>query len=256
MVRDIVEAPCYGDFIVTIRCPLLGTSVKVWASVRDTIESIKEFMGDRLELFSDEMTVLVSQTYPYPLSDSVLLSRLLVEHRHLTLIVHEGKEICYGVKDENEDEDAWLGQSVPDRYVNLENSKVLDFRYLSDRCIPRIRTWLYQERNASEIWLLGTHPKLMDILYAIAEHVLGLGSLVLIVIQNPMSPTYTVPYKSHFRNACNGTVSTLERCGLSYLYQHLLLDQYRASAEEVEIWVDGGLLPGVAEGFRFLPEVD
>ena len=253
MVQDIVEAPCYGDFIVTIRCPLLGTSVKVWASVRDTILSIKEFMGDRLELFSDEMTVLVSQTCPYPLSDSVLLSRLLVEHRHLTLIVHEGKEICYGVKDEDEDEDAWLGQSVPDRYVSLDNSKVLDFRYLSDRCIPRIRAWLYKERDASEIWLLGTHPKLMDILYAIAEHVLGLGSLVLIVIQNPMSPTYTVPYKSHARNACNGTVSTLERCGLSYLYQHLLLDQYRASAEEVEIWVDGGLLPGVAEGFRFLP---
>ena len=262
MVRNITEAPCYGDFIITIRCPVLGTTNKVWSSVDDTVASVKEFMGEQMELFSDEMTVIVGQSHPYPLSDTMPLSRLIVEHRHLTLLIHEGKDICYGAsqdshdshdsQEEEESSCAWWGQPVPDRYIGQVNSGVVfDFRYLSNNCVPRIRSWMYRERNISEIWLLGTHPRLMEILYAIAEDVLCLNGLQSIVIQNPACSSYSIPYKSLARHTSNNTANMLQRSGLVYLYQHLLLDQYRPSAETVEIWVDGGLLFGQEERTRF-----
>jgi hypothetical protein len=225
------------------------------------VASVKEFMGERLELFSDEMTLFPSQSHPYPLPDTMLLSRLLIEHRHLILLIHEGKEICYGVNtenktDEDEDEDnsseVWWGQPMPDRYIGQENSRIIfDFRYLSYNYVSRIRSWMYQERNVYEIWLLGTHPHLMDILYSIAEDILCLVELRSIIIHNPMNSSYIIPYKSS--NLHKEGPITLKREGLCYLYQHLLLDQYRPSAEDVEIWIDGGLLPGVNIKSRFFP---
>jgi hypothetical protein len=274
MVRSITEAPHHGDFIITLTIrygPTFNETFKVWASQEDTISTVKEFIGERFELFPDEMTLLLSHSHPYPLADEMRLCRLLVEHRHLTLLIHEGKEICYGISDSGtsvsgtsgsgisgnsiDDEDAWWGRPMPDRYISLVDSNVIfDFRYLSDHCIRRIRSWMYQNRNVSEIWLLGTHPQLMEILYAIAEDVLCLTRLHSIIIQNPENPGYLVPYKSSSR-ACGNhhKASRLEKEGLTYLYQHLLLDQYRNSAEEVELWVDGGLLPGVEQMMRYVP---
>ncbi len=216
--------------------------------MEDTVGTLKDFIGERYELFSDEMTLMIHQSHPYPLADSLQLSRLYVEHRHLTLLIHEGGEIRYGRTLENPEESS--ERYVPERYIgNVNGQVVLDFRYLSPSCLPRIRYWLYQTRTVSQLWLLGTHPNVMDILYAIAEDVLCLMNLQTIIIQNPAYNGYHIPYKSTSRHFVGP--SHLQQDGLSYLYQHLLLDQYRDATEEVEIWVDGGLLPGNSVRYRY-----
>jgi hypothetical protein len=236
--------------IITIHCFNISIPLKVWASTEDTVETLKAFIGERYELFSDEMTLMVTQSHPYPLADAMRLSRLYVEHRHLTLLIHEGGDICYGRPEE--ETAASLNQPIPERYIGQVNGRViLDFRYLSFSCISRIRYWLYQTRTISEIWLLGTHPHVMEILYTIAEDVLSIIGLQAILIQHPSHPGYIVPYKSVSRHKVGP--SYLRQEALSYLYQHLLLDQYRNSAEEVAIWVDGGLLPGIDTRQRYLP---
>lgn len=212
------------------------------------METLKVFMGERYHLFSDEMTLMVKQSYPYPLPETMCLSRLYVEHRHLTLLIHEGGDIGYGQS--LVDMSPSLNQPIPERYIGQVNDCViLDFRYLAISCLPRIRYWLYQARNVSEIWLLGTHPHVMDLLYAIAEDVLSMIGLQAIRIQNPTHPEYIIPYKSANRHFVGP--SCLRQEGISYLYQHLLLDQYRNAAEEVEIWIDGGLLPGILTRQRY-----
>jgi hypothetical protein len=236
--------------IITIHCATIGTPIKVWASTDDTVETLKAFIGERYELFSDEMTLMITQSHPYPLADTMWLSRLYVEHRHLTLLIHEGGEIHYGRP--QEDIGPSLSQPIPERYIGQVKGRViLDFRYLSFSCLSRIRYWLYQARAISEIWLLGTHPHVTEILYAIAEDVLSIIGLHAIIIQNPAHPDYIVPYKSQARHQIGP--SYLRQEALSYLYQHLLLDQYRDAAEEVEILIDGGLLPGIHTPQRYRP---
>ena len=236
--------------IITIHCPHVSAPLKVWVSTEDTVETLKAFIGERYELFSDEMTLMITQSHPYPLADTMRLSRLYVEHRHLTLLVHEGGEIDYGRP--LDDTSPSLNQPIPERYIGQVNGRViLDFRYLSFSCLPRIRYWLYQQRTVSEIWLLGTHPHVTEILYAIAEDVLSIIGLQAIIIQNPAHSSYIVPYKSKARHQIGP--SYLRQEALSYLYQHLLLDQYRDAAEEVEIWLDGDLLPGIHTQQRYRP---
>lgn len=253
MVKGITEAPYETDIIITINCSLFESPLKVWVSTEDTIAILKEFIGENYELFSDEMTIIMGSSHPYPLADEMRLSRLFVEHRHLTLFIHEGKEICYGASYDMTEDRVWT-HPIPERYIGLIESRViLDFRYLSPSSLFFIRPWLYQIRTVSEIWLLGTHPNIMNMLYAISEDVLSLIGLKAIIIQNPASPRYIIPNKSANRHSVGP--SHLQINGLSYLYQHLLLDRYRPSAEEVEIWVDGSLLPDRCVSFRYTGEI-
>lgn len=249
MVKQITDAPYDSDIIITIHCSLWESSLKLWVSIEDTIATIKEFIGEMCHLFSDEMTIIACLSYPYPLADEMKLSRLFVEHRHLTLLIHEGNEICYGTVHDGTAENEGI-RPIPERYIGqIESRTILDFRYLSASSLPFLRSWLYQNRNVAEIWLLGTHPNIMEILYAVADDVLSFTRLYRILIQNPACVDYQIPYKSAGRHFIGP--SHLQMSGLSYLYQHLLLDQYRSSAEEIEIWVDGGLLPDQYHPFRY-----
>jgi hypothetical protein len=231
----------------------------------ETVGDLKRFMGERLEKYMDEMTVMISMSYPYPLPEHMRLDWLLVEHRDLILRIHE---------DEIEKEGAWWAQPVPMRYLqwvegNDESSYALDLRYLPSSSISRIRSWLYGacyiSPSVSEIWLLGTHPHVMDILYAVAEDVLSMTNLYKVVLFHPHDDKYIIPahsvsrHESLQRESSGGGAesssvwrSHLYREGLVYLYQHLALDRYRNSVELVEIHVDGGLLAGVEKG-RWLP---
>lgn len=238
--------------MITIRSSVYEYPLRLWAGAEDTVGDLKVYLGERLEHFMDEMSILVSWSYPYPLAEEMRLAALLVEHRHLLLVVHEGGQDLRGGE-------VWWSQEVPERYLGQtqEGYVVLDFRYLAEESVKRVRSWLYREREAEEIWLLGTHPQVMEILYAIAEDVLSLVRLRRIVIESPDRVGYQIPLKSAsraeaFRRGKRGQENGLRRQGLTYLYQHLLLDQYR-SPEEVEIWVDGGLLAGIEGRIRFLP---
>lgn len=254
MIRDFTDsAPNEEDLLITVRSSIDAYPLRLWAGAKDTVGDLKDFLGERLERFMDEMTVLVSPSYPYPLAEGMRLGALLVEHRHLLLLVHEGGQ---GPENEGENKDGWWSQEVPERYLgqSQEGALVLDFRYLAEESVKRVRSWLYQERDVEEIWLLGTHPLVMEILYAVAEDVLSLIRLRRVVIESPHRIGYRVPLKSvgraeSFRR--KGEESRLQRHGLLYLYQHWMMDQYR-SPEEMEIWVDGGLLEGVEEPSRFM----
>lgn len=256
MVRDGTEAPHETDVMVTIRCSIYEYPMKVWVSLEDTIYDLKEFMGKRMELFQDEMTFIICLSYPYPLPDTMRLCQLLDEHRHLILRIHEGNEECYGRAEGTSV--SWCdGQVIPDRYLftNQEEDKtIFDFRYLAPSQIPRIRSWIYSQRNVSEIWLLGTHPHVSDILYALAEDMLSLVALDRIVIHHPLDSSYSIPTHSEGRHLIfhvDGIVSYLTREAVVYLYQHLLLDHYRNSVEDVSIMIHGGLLDSHPETFRF-----
>jgi hypothetical protein len=266
MVRDIQEIPDDGDFAITIRSSVYRYPIQVWASNEDTVYSLKEYMGERMERYLDEMTVVISQACPYPLPDEMRLHKLLDEHRHLLVLVHEGKEEPYGRVLHERPMDVWWCQEVPQRYLieketeewNKQNGqwvtivkRILDFRFLVKESIPRIRSWLYATRDVSEIWLLGTHPHVMEMVSIIAEDVLSLPDLVRIHIQHPMDPDFRLPAKSNERlEHMEVKKSAVQRDGLVALYQHLLMDQYRDSADRVEIWVDGGLL-GSKDRWRF-----
>jgi hypothetical protein len=268
MVRDIQEIPDESDFIITVRSSVYRYPIQMWVSQEDTIYSLKEYMGERMERYFDEMTIVISQTCPYPLPDEMRLIKLLDEHRNLLLMVHEGKDEPYGRNDSKEREtNIWWSQDVPQRYLveketeewNKQNGqwhtvvkKVLDFRFLVRESIPRIRSWIYATRDASEIWLLGTHPHVMDMIQMIAEDVLSMNQLVRIHIQHPMDPDFQLPPKSRERiERIETKKSSVERQGLVYLYQHLLMDMYNDSANTVEIWIDEGLLESKA-GHRFI----
>ncbi len=266
MVRDIQEIPDDGDFTLTIRSSVYRYPIQVWASNEDTIYSLKEYMGERMERYLDEITVSISQSCPYPLPDEMLLHKLLDEHRNLLVSVHEGKEESYGRPSPIQPMDVWWRQDVPLRYLveketeewNKQNGhwvtvvkRILDFRFLVKESIPRIRSWLYATRDVSEIWLLGTHPYVMEMVSMIAEDILSLQELVLIHIQHPMDPEFRLPAKSNERlEHMEVKISAVQRDGLVSLYQHLLMDMYRNSADRVEIRIDGGLL-GSKDRFRF-----
>jgi hypothetical protein len=253
MIRNFIEsAPNEDDILITVRSSVHEYPLRLWAGVEDTVGTLKTYLGERLECFMDEMSILVSPSYPYPLADGMRLGALLVEHRHLLLLLHEG-----GQEPGRENGDVWWSQEVPERYLGQTQAgaMVMDFRYLAEESVKRVRSWLYKEREVEEIWLLGTHPLVMEILYAVAEDVLSLVRLRRVLIESPDRMGYQVPLKSEGRaealRRAQGE-SFLQRQGLLYLYQHLMLDQYR-SPDEVEIWVDGGLLVGMEKPTRFMP---
>jgi hypothetical protein len=268
MVRDIQEIPDDSDFMITVRSSVYRYPIQVWVSREDTVYSLKEYMGERMERYFDEMTIVIGQTCPYPLPDDMRLSKLLDEHRNLLLLVHEGKVENYGrMETKEQDHAVWWSQDVPQRYLieketeewdkdteewNTVVKRVLDFRFLAKESIPRIRSWLYATRDVSEILLLGTHPHVMEMIQMIAEDVLSLSQLMRVHIQHPMDPDFQLPAKSRERlEHMEVKKSSVTRQGLVYLYQHLLMDMYSDSVERVEIWIDGGLL-GTKERQRFV----
>ena len=248
MIREITDSSPRED-IITLYCSLYEDPLSLHVGVEDTVDELKVYLGERMELFFDEMTICTSTSCP--LSGDMRLDTLQREHRPLLLLVHEG-----GEETERREDSCWWSQEVPERYLGYieEGRSVFDFRYLAEESVKRVRSWLYQEREAEEIWLLGTHPQIMEILYAVAEDVRSLIRLRRIVIESPDRVGYSIPPRSNgrakaFRHL--GGQCRLRREGLVYLYQHLLLDQYRD--REVEICLDGGLLPGMDKRGPFLP---
>lgn len=257
MIRDLAEsAPSDGDFMITVRTSIHEYPLRLWAGVEDTVEDLKAYLGEQLECYRDEMSLLVNRSYPYPLAEEMRLDTLLLEHRHLLLVLHEGGQGPGRGNPQSEDK-VWWSQKVPERYLRQteEGKGVLDFRYLAEESVKRVRSWIYQERDVEEIWLLGTHPQVMEILYAVAEDVLSLVGLRRIRVESPDRADNPIPPRCSRRAEAfrqKGGESRVQRQGLVYLYQHLLLDQYR-SADEVEIWIDSGLVPGMEGRIQFLP---
>lgn len=257
MIRDLTEsAPSDRDFIITVRTSVHEYPLRLWVDVEDTVGDLKAYLGEQLECYRDEMSILVNRSYPYPLAEEMRLDTLLLEHRHLLLVLHEGGQDP-GRGDPRSEDIVWWSQKVPERYLQhtQEGKGVLDFRYLAEESVKRVRSWIYQEREVEEIWLLGTHPLATEILYAVAEDVLSLVCLRRIRVESPDRADYMIPPRSSRRAEAfrqQGGESRIQRQGLVYLYQHLLLDQYR-SLDEVEIWIDSGLLPGMEGRIQFLP---
>jgi hypothetical protein len=243
----------------------------------ETVEDLKAFMGEDLERYMDEMTVIINMAYPYPLRDELRLGRLLVEHRHLILRVHEGGSAGEVTETEEEAESVWWAQPVPLRYLQRwgggrggrgggggreeeEGCDVLDLRYLVPSGISRIRAWLYHLQSGhlpvKEIWLLGTHPHVGEILFSLAEDILTLGGLEKIRVWHPESNDYCLPTLSVSRHESlrqDGWSAHLTRDALVYLYQHLATDRYCNQVEQVEIIIDAGLLPNQSERERWFP---
>lgn len=259
MVRKITDSPYETGIQLSIRHSIIQYPMKLWISQEDTILDLKEFIGHELEHYNDEITFIVNLSYPYPLPDHMRLYRLSEEHRHLILRVHEGKEECYGDPHISEKSAPWWGNecAIPDRYFyTLEDgTPIFDFRYLTLSQLILIRSWIYSYQNVSEVWVLGTHPFISKILHALAEDILSFTSLKRIVIHHPLDISYSLPPHSERRHRDlhhNGIISYLTREPLIYLYQHLLLDQYRDSADEISVIIHGGLLDDHPETFRFL----
>lgn len=224
-------------------------TIRLWISEDDTIQDVKEFLGEwkgeEWEVYPDEMRVV---------SDGE--------------VVVEGVPLCavasspLVLSEDDTGEGVWWAQEVPMRHlirdaldvdvdveVDSRGSRVvLDLRFLS--CDPRrIRSWMYGARDITEIWILGTHPRVVDILYAVAEDVRCLPCLRRIHLQHPSDAGFLLPPRSGRRmkrfggGAIGSGESRVTSEALSYLTQHLHLDAYRMRAEEeVEIWVDAGLI--------------
>jgi hypothetical protein len=255
MIRDLTEGGnSDGDLLITVRTSVHEYPLRLWVGVEDTVGDLKAYLGERLECYRDEMSILVNGSYPYPLTEEMRLDALLMEHRHLLLVLHEGGQ-GPGRDDQGSADRVWWSQKVPERYLQQteKGKRVLDIRYLAKESVKCIRSWIYQERDVEEIWLLGTHPQVMEILYAVAEDVLSLVCLRRIRVESPDRADYRVPPRSSRRAEAfrQGGESRIQRQGLVYLYQHLLLDQYR-SPEEVEIWMDSGLVPGMEGRILFV----
>lgn len=265
MVRryDVYEEQGEGEFCLTVRCAPSEYPITLTVSREETVEDLKHFLSVEWERYLDEMTVAISLAYPYPLADTLRLGRLRIEHRHLMVHVHEGGSEVGMIGEEEEAKSVWWAQPVPLRYlqpISEDGGDVLDFRYLVVSGIPRIRAWLYYVQTChlpvKEIWLLGTHPHIGEILCALAEDILTLGELMTIRVFHPESGNYLLPAFSCARHESlrgNGWASHLTRESLVYLYQHLATDRYRHQAEDVHIVVDAGLLSGHEERGRWLP---
>lgn len=107
----------------------------------------------------------------------------------------------------------------PSRYIGVcDRGAVLDVRELEAEEVEQIRSWLYRSRDVVEIWLAGANPTVNDTLRAIAEDIRSLVAIERVWIQA-------------------GGTSRVEASAVSYVRQHLLMDQYRR--EEVAIDWDG-----------------
>ena len=240
--------------------------IRLWVAEEDTVEDVKAFLaswkGEEWEVYADEMRV---ECQGEVVLEGVPLSAVASS----PLVLSEGTA----------GEVVWWAQEVPQRYVirqkgvvgslesleSLEDLEVepvgggsrgsgnviLDLRFLS--CDPRrIRSWLYQARDITEIWILGTHPEVVEILYAVAEDVRCLPRLQRIHLQHPSDAGFLLPPRSGRRmkrfggGGGGGRGSRVTSEVLSYLIQHLQMDAYRVG-DEVEIWVDAGLMANGAE---------
>ena len=131
MVRlDISDVLCEEDEIrLTIRSSPLEYPMALRVARNETVGDVKRFMGERLEKYMDEMTMMISMAYPYPLPDDMRLDWLLVEHRDLILRVHEGGYRDSGSgnsivgEDGIEKETVWWAQTVPMRYLQWVEDK-------------------------------------------------------------------------------------------------------------------------------------
>ena len=250
------------EFRLTLRMVHTEYPTALTVSSRDTLKDLKTFMGVYLERYPDEMTLQVNLAYPYPLSEEMTMGELLVEHRDLMLRVHEGGNGGREVTGRKDADCEWWAQPVPLRYLlkTDEDRHILDLRYLPSSDISRIRAWLYQIQRmpVTEIWLLGTHPRVQEMLSSVAEDVLCLRGLVRVWIQNPEADKYQVPplsvgrHDALWKEQAGEWRTSITRDALVYLYQHLVLDRYRDAAEDVSIVVDRGLVSGW-EGGRWRP---
>lgn len=104
----------------------------------------------------------------------------------------------------------WWPMDPPSRYIDMcDRGTILDLRELEADDVDGIRSWLYRSQDVVEIWLAGANPTVNDALLAIAEDVRSLVAVERIWIQS-------------------GGASQVSASAVSYLRQHLLMDQYRA----------------------------
>jgi len=245
MVRFILNnvIPESNEFIIGIRKNVQEYPIKLYVVKEDTILSLKLFLENYLKAFSDEQNFVIGPQLPYSLPDHLPLAHLREEHRNLFVIIQEPPST-----------------TIPKRYlltlseevgVNVGNidiesgivtTIILDFRYIHIDSIQYIRQWMYMERYADEIFVLATHPKIDDILYAISDNVLILPKLYRVHIQHPMDDSYMYPILHNDRFIDVDNESKVTRELLMYLYQTLLTDQYRKEEDAIEIVLDKGVI--------------
>jgi hypothetical protein len=104
----------------------------------------------------------------------------------------------------------------PCRYMAVsDRGVVLDLRELEAEEVECVRSWLYRSREVAEIWLAGANPTVNEALLAIAEDIRSLIRVERVWIQG-------------------GGTSFVQRGSVSYLRQHMLMDQYRAGEVSVD----------------------
>jgi len=244
-----------NEIIISIRRTVQEYPIKVYVTDEDTIFSLKLYFENELNAYTDEQNYVIGPQLPYALQDNLKLIHLREEHRNLFVIIQEAPS-----------------NTVPKRYLltlseevdinvgNIDNEKglitrkILDFRYIHMESVKYIGQWMYMERYINEIYVLATHPKVDEILYAIADNILLLPKIYIVHIQHPEDPTYEYPFLHNERFIDIDNYSKVTRAMLMYLFQTLLTDQYREMEDQVEILLDKNVL-GNKEQRVFNPNI-
>jgi hypothetical protein len=249
MVRNYInDVPLASDeFVIDICGVENDIFYKVVIKENDTILLLKEFMSDLINAYLDEQMYMICSTSPYySLWDDTIISR---DHYKLFLIVCEASYTSIPQR---------YHASIPQRYYSKYiHSKdgadteytVLDLRYIMPDHIRHIGRSFHLDRYISIIYLSATHPCINEILYEISENILALYQLEKIHIQHPDSPDYEYPslhppyfIKTNPIFSEQSMKSHVSSDALHYLYQHLLLDQYRHITTPVRIILDPNVL--------------
>lgn len=241
ILKDLIQES--NEFIIGVRKNVNEYPMKLYVTEKDTILSLKLFLEKYLCAYSDEQNFVIGPQLPYPLPDQLLLIQLRDEHRNLFVIIQEPpannvpKRYLLTLREEVE-----VNVGNIDIEKGIVTTRIMDLRYIHMDSVKYICQWMHMERYIHEIYVLATHPKIDEIIYAIADNILIFPKLYRVHIQHPMDETYEYPplYNNRFMDVDNE--SKVRRDMLMYLYQILLTDQYRDKEDEVEIVLDKGVM--------------
>jgi hypothetical protein len=244
-----------NEIIISIRRTVQEYPIKMYVTEEDTIFSLKLYFEKWLNAYTDEQTYLISAQHPYALSDNLKLIQLRAEHRDLFVIISEPPHTTIPKRyllTLSEEVDINVGNI--DIEKGVVTMRILDFRYIHMESVKYIGQWMHMERYINEIYVLATHPKIDEILYAISDNILLLPNIYRVHIQHPLDTNYKYPILHNERFIDVDNNSKVTRAMLMYLFQTLLTDQYREMENQVEILLDENVL-GNKEQSIFNPTI-
>lgn len=193
---DSTESLSADEFILSL-CEQDTTSYprRVIASQEDRISTLISFFVSEEGGYEDEVDLILRRDIPYPLSPSMKLGILQVDHRMLFVVRRPGPP----------------SELLPLRYLRSEidekgeECKGFDFSSLREQDVPFIDRWL--SLLPSVQWIrVNTHlPWTLEALFSVGEQIRSFSSLV------------RIEWKGD--RPCEE--------GFAYIRYHLAMDQYR-----------------------------